>query len=71
MKIVIWKIPNGIRVHITDQALKKRLHRIKNIGIANTYFFKSKIIGWDIDFPIAKTKLLEKILGVTCDYSDC
>ena len=46
-----------------DRQTKKRLLRIQNSAVSNTYFFKGEAIAWDIDCHLDKLKTAEKLLG--------
>jgi hypothetical protein len=60
----IWKIDyKTIRAHVADRHIKKRLLRIKNSAVSNTYFFKGEAMGWDIDCHLDKLKFAGKILA--------
>ncbi len=72
MPIVIWKLCyNTIRCHIESKGLRTRLLKMRDSEIVNTHFdaHSGKTIGWDVDVPLDRVKIAERMLRTTCDHS--
>ncbi len=62
MEKYLWNYNGKVRAHTHDQKTKTHLMGLENSEVTGTYFFKERIIAWDIQNRLDKTKTFERIM---------